>query len=96
MKRDSVSNKEGEDTRENKPAKDGDVYLDEGVYTLTVEDPSTGQITTKKIYVGTEDRYKAYVTMGLTLEEIDRLLSNGASVNANGMLVRKQMEYWQF
>ena len=83
---------ESYDTRENKPAKDGTEYTDKGVYTITVEDPSTNQITTKKIYVGTEDRYKAYVTTGLSLDEIDAQLSNGAVVAEDGNLIPASLE----
>ena len=83
---------ESNDTRENKPAKDGAEYTDKGIYTITVEDPSTNQITTKKIYVGSEDRYKAYVTTGLSLEEIDAQISNGAVVAEDGKLIPASME----
>ena len=87
VKRDIIIGEGTNDTRENKPAKDGDVYTEEGVYTITVEDPSTEQVTTKKIYVGKEDRYKAYVTTGLSLEEIDEELANGAEVGSDGNLI---------
>lgn len=87
VKRDILDGNETEDTRENKPAKDGAKYTDEGVYTVTVEDPSTGQTTTKKIYVGSDDRYKAYVTTGLPLEEIDAQLASGASIAKDGTIV---------
>lgn len=87
VKRDAINGEDTEDTRENKPAKDGAEYTEEGVYTITVEDTSTGQTTTKMIYVGKEDRYKAYVTMGLPLEEIDKQIAEGASVDANGELI---------
>lgn len=78
---------DSDDTRENKPAKDGDTFTKEGVYTITVEDPSTNQTTTKKIYVGTDERYKAFVTTGYSLEEIDKLLSEGATINEDGYVV---------
>lgn len=87
VKRDALDGNETEDTRENKPAKDGAKYTDEGVYTVTVEDPSTGQTTTKKIYVGSDDRYKAYVTTGLSLEEIDAQIASGASIANDGTIV---------
>ena len=78
---------DSDDTRENKPAKDGDTFTKEGVYVITVEDPSTNQTTTKKIYVGSDERYKAYVTTGYSLDEIDKLLSEGASINEDGYVV---------
>ena len=92
VKKETMDDLESYDTRENKPAKDGTEYTDKGVYTITVEDPSTNQITTKKIYVGTEDRYKAYVTTGLSLDEIDAQLSNGAVVAEDGNLIPASLE----
>ena len=50
-----------EDTRFNGPAKDGAEYTDEGIYTITVSNEYTGQITTKKICVGTNDTLRAYM-----------------------------------
>ena len=92
VKKETMDDLESNDTRENKPAKDGAEYTDKGIYTITVEDPSTSQITTKKIYVGTEDRYKAYVTTGLSLDEIDAQLSNGAVVAEDGNLIPASLE----
>ena len=92
IKKETMNDLESNDTRENKPAKDGAEYTDKGIYTITVEDPSTNQITTKKIYVGSEDRYKAYVTTGLSLEEIDAQISNGAVVAEDGKLIPASME----
>lgn len=87
VKRDVLDGDDNEDTRGNKPAKDGATYTKEGVYTIEVEDPSTGKITPKKIYVGSDERYKAYVTTGLTLEEIDEKLSDGATVAEDGTII---------
>jgi len=42
-----------EDTRVNQTVKDGHAYTEEGIYTITVNNPSTGQQTVKKICVGT-------------------------------------------
>ncbi|MDY5463302.1 hypothetical protein [Hornefia butyriciproducens] len=87
VKRDIINDEDSEDTRENKPAQDGDVYTDEGVYTITVEDPSTGQKTEKKLYVGDDDRYKAFVTTGLSLEEIDERIADGERIGDDGNFV---------
>lgn len=87
VKREVLVGEDAEDVRENKPAKDGATYTEEGVYTVTVEDTSTNQKTVKKIYVGTDSRYKAYVTTGLSLEEIDQQLDDGASITDDGTLV---------
>ena len=53
-----------EDTRFNRPAKDGDQYTDEGIYEITVSNRYTGQQTTKLIYVGTDPTLMEYVTTG--------------------------------
>ena len=50
-----------EDVRFNRPAKDGEQYTDEGIYTIEVSNPSTGKETTKKIYVGTDSVLLAYM-----------------------------------
>jgi hypothetical protein len=44
----------GLDMRFNKPAIDGEQYVDEGIYTITVNNPYTGESTIKKICVGTD------------------------------------------
>ena len=44
-----------EDVRFNRPAKDGDSYTDEGIYTFSVKNLYTGESTTKKLYVGDTD-----------------------------------------
>lgn len=77
------------DTRFNKPAKDGDKYTDEGVYTITATNNYTKQTTTKVLYVGDNPVLKAYVTSNLTLSvpEINEMINNGASVNKNGDIV---------
>ena len=69
-----------EDTRFNKPAKDGEVYTDEGIYVITVSNVYTNQTTTKLIYVGTDDVLKAHVTTGLSIGNIESQLAAGATV----------------
>lgn len=75
-----------EDTRSNGPAKDGAKYSDEGIYTITVSNQYTGQFTTKKIYVGTNNILRAYMTTGLSIPEINNLLANGASISEDGTI----------
>ena len=87
VKKELLDGEETSDTRLNRPAKDGDVFTDEGLYTITVQDPSTDQETTKVIYVGTDERYKAYVTTGLSLDDIDNQLAQGASIADDGTIV---------
>lgn len=59
-----------EDVRFNRPAKDGEEYTREGIYTITVQNEYTGQETTKTLYVGSDERLIDYVTQGFSLEQI--------------------------
>ncbi len=76
-----------EDTRFNKPAKDGEVYTDEGIYTITVSNLYTNQTTTKIIYVGTDSVLKAHVVTGLSIGDIESQLAVGASIADDGTLI---------
>lgn len=75
-----------EDTRSNAPAKDGEKYTEEGIYTITATNQYTNQKTTKKIYVGTNNLMKAVMTSGLSIEEINKLISEGATIDDEGTL----------
>ena len=76
-----------EDTRFNKPAKDGDEYTEEGIYTITASNPSTGQETIKKIYVGNNPVLKCYAVTGLPVETIEARLAEGDVIDDDGVLV---------
>lgn len=76
-----------EDTRFNRPAKDGDTYLEEGIYTITVRNQYTEQETKKEIYVGENEILKAHLITGLPIDEIKEKLRNGAKVNDDGTFV---------
>ena len=80
------------DTRFNKPAADGEEYVDEGIYTITVKNPYTNAVTEKKIYVGTNSILKAHVTTGLSIEDIETLLDNGAIINEDGTITTQSNE----
>jgi hypothetical protein len=56
-----------EDQRFNRPAKDGDRYTQEGIYTITVYNRYTGEQTEKQIFVGTDELLKEYVANGFSL-----------------------------
>lgn len=75
-----------EDTRFNGAAKDGAEYTDEGVYTITVSNEYTGQLTTKKIYVGTNNILRAHMTTGLSISEINNLFADGATISDDGTI----------
>jgi len=76
-----------EDTRFNKPAKDGNEYTDEGIYVITVSNRYTGQQTTKTIYVGTDDVLKAHAATGEPISAINSLLADGAEVAPDGSII---------
>lgn len=59
-----------EDIRFNRPAKDGDQYTQQGIYTITVQNVYTEQETTKTLYVGDDPKLIDYVTQGYTLDQI--------------------------
>lgn len=59
-----------EDIRFNRPARDGEEYKQEGIYTITVQNEYTGQATTKTLYVGNDQKLIDYVTQGYSLDQI--------------------------
>lgn len=75
-----------EDTRFNGPAKDGAEYIDEGIYTITISNQYTNQLTEKKIYVGNNSVLRAYMTTGLSVKEINTLVDGGATINEDGTI----------
>jgi hypothetical protein len=81
------SNTVEEDTRFNRPAKDGEEYTDEGIYTISVKNRYTDQETVKKIYVGTNNIIKAYLTTGIPINEIEEMVSKGAEINDDGSII---------
>ena len=64
-----------EDVRFNRPARDGEEYTREGIYTITVQNEYTGQETVKTLYIGSDERLMNYVKQGLSLEEIMKEMS---------------------
>lgn len=76
------------DTRFNKPARDGEEFTDEGVYTFTVTNRYTGQSTTKMVYVGKDPVLKAHAATGKSVSEIQAMLDDGATISDNGTLVK--------
>lgn len=61
-----------EDQRFNRPAKDGDRYTQEGIYTITVYNRYTEEQTEKQIFVGTNELLKEYVANGFTLDKVGK------------------------
>ncbi len=76
-----------EDTRFNKPAKEGEKFTDEGIYTITAFNSFTNQTTTKVIYVGTDKVMKAHVVTGMTFNQIKQKLDQGYTISDDGTFV---------
>lgn len=79
-----------EDTRFNKIAKDEDSFTDEGIYTLTVNNSSTGEETKKIIYVGDNNILKASVVNNLSIKEVNSQLKSGAKITKDGEIVNNK------
>lgn len=72
------------DTRFNSSASDGDIFTDEGVYTITVTNQYNGAITEKQVYVGSDSILKAYMVTGLDISDIRERMALGATIDKNG------------
>ena len=83
----SDSGQEFVDIRSNEPASDGKSYTDPGIYTITAVNPSTSQTTEKVIYVGNDPLLKCYAITGYSLEQIQDMLDQGATVAEDGSIV---------
>jgi hypothetical protein len=75
------------DVRWNRPAADGDLYTEEGVYTVTTSNMYTNERTTKMLYVGFDPLLRAYVITGLSLQQIKEQLAAGFTISESGELV---------
>lgn len=76
-----------EDTRFNKPARDGEEFTEEGIYTITVSNTYTNRTTEKIIYVGSDSVLQAYVTnQSYSVAEINDLVTEGATINDDGTI----------
>lgn len=73
------------DKRANTAAQEGTSYTTEGVYTFTVKNPSTGDSTTKTIYVGNSPVYKAL--SGKTVKDVNELLDQGGQIQEDGTII---------
>lgn len=76
-----------EDTRFNGPARDGDQYTEDGIYTITAKNDYTGQETVKKIYVGDDPVLKCFAVTGIPITEINQRIANGEVVSKDGQLI---------
>lgn len=76
-----------EDVRFNGPARDGDMYTEDGVYTVTASNEYTDQTTEKVIYVGDDPVLKAYAVTGVPVNEINQRVAAGETIDGDGRLV---------
>lgn len=76
-----------EDTRFNGPARNGDQYTEDGIYTITARNDYTGQETVKKIYVGDDPVLKCFAVTGIPITEINQRIANGEVVSKDGQLI---------
>ncbi|MCR4623739.1 MAG: hypothetical protein K5780_03740 [Alphaproteobacteria bacterium] len=70
------SNSDKLDVRFNKPAKDGDQYTEKGVYTITLKNRYTKEVTTKGISVGDDPILNAYASTLMPIGKIKKQLQN--------------------
>ena len=81
-----------EDARFNRPAKDGEEYTEEGIYTITSKNRYTNQKTKKRIYVGTNDILKAVAATDKPYNVVKDHIEKGATVESNGAILLKNQE----
>lgn len=77
-----------EDVRFNRPAKDGEAYTNDGIYTFSVKNLySDGEPTKKTIYVGVNKYLLALSKFGLSVTELNEMITLGAEVSDDGTVV---------
>lgn len=69
------------DVRFNKPAKDGDQYTEKGVYTITLKNRYTKEVTTKVISVGDDPILNTYASTLMPIGKIKKHLQNSKNKN---------------
>lgn len=74
------------DVRFNRPARDGEEYTQEGIYTITVTNRYTCEQTEKVIYVGTREGLISYADSGVFPEELTMELSAAAGIEKDAPL----------
>lgn len=82
-----------EDTRFNRPAKSGEEYIEEGIYTITAKNEYTNEQTIKKIYVGKDNILKAHVQTGYSISDVRNMVKLGAKIDDNGNINNIPKDY---
>ena len=75
-----------EDVRFNRPAKDGEVYTSEGIYTFTVRNLYTNEETEKTIYVGSSNYLRALSATGMSIAELNAEIEKGSIICEDGTI----------
>ena len=76
-----------EDTKFSGVAKEKRPYTEEGIYTVTIKNRETGDVVTKRVYVGDRDILLVHMKTGMTISEINERLAAGAYINDQGQLI---------
>ena len=80
-----------EDTRFNSSVTDGEVFDEEGIYTITVTNQYTNAApTVKRVYVGNNNVLKAYMVTGLSISEINDKVAMGATILDDGTILEPE------
>ncbi len=74
------------DVRYNRPAKDGDEYKEEGIYTVNVKNLYTNEQTVKKFYVGSDPMLYALAKNDISIKELSEALLGGATIDSDGII----------
>lgn len=74
------------DVRYNRPAKDGDEYKEEGIYTVNVKNLYTNEQTVKKFYVGSDPMLYALAKNDISIKELNEALLGGATIDSDGVI----------
>lgn len=74
------------DVRFNSPARDGEEYTQEGIYTITVTNRYTYEQTEKIIYVGSRENLISYADSGVFPKELTRELSAAAGLQPEALV----------
>ena len=75
-----------EDVRFNRPAKDGEAYTSEGIYTITVRNLYTGEKTEKTIYVGSSNYLRALSATGMAIAALNAEIEKGSIIREDGTI----------
>lgn len=75
-----------EDVRFNRPAKDGEIYTGEGIYTFTVKNLYTNEETEKTIYVGSSNYLRALSATGMSIAELNAEIKKGSIIREDGTI----------